>query len=357
MRRKKRRASRLLRVLISFFCTFLFLTAGTFLYYSNGIRPVQNASEKVNYTVPSGASSGLVLSELEQQKIIRSKEAASFLVRLKSLSGLKAGTYELDKSWDTEMILRTLNDSSAALSGDVSVTIIEGDWAKHIAQKIASVTNVSEEQLLSLWNSREYIETLMGRYSFLTNDLFNEQSRILLEGYLAPNTYRFDPNSSAEVITERILDQTQSVYQANESLMKQSDLSVHEIYTLASIVQYESGHIEDMKKIAGVFYNRLAVDMPLQSSVTVCYAIDLNKEDDWMKCEVNSSFDSPYNTYKYKGLPPGPIENPGVDAISAVLNPDHNDYYYFMADVYGDGTVHYARTYEEHQANVNQYLK
>ena len=109
--------------------------------------------------------------------------------------------------------------------------------------------------------------------------------------------------------------------------------------------------------IAGVFFNRMAIDMKLQSSVTVCYAIDKEKEDNWMKCEVNPNFDSPYNTYKYAGLPPGPILNPGKSAIEATLNPTSSKYLYFMADVYGDGKVYYAETYNEHSANVKKYLK
>ena len=112
-----------------------------------------------------------------------------------------------------------------------------------------------------------------------------------------------------------------------------------------------------LELVAGVFYNRLAAGMKLQSSVTVCYAIDKEKDDDWMACEVNPDFDSPYNTYRVEGLPPGPILNPGRDAIQAVLQPQASDYLYFMADVKGDGTVYYAKTYAEHQANVRKYLK
>ena len=97
--------------------------------------------------------------------------------------------------------------------------------------------------------------------------------------------------------------------------------------------------------------------MPLQSSVTVCYALDITQDDNWQACEMNPTFDSPYNTYMYGGLPPGPIENPGSEAINAVLNPAKHDYYFFMADVYGDGTVYYAKTLEEHEANVDKYLR
>ena len=147
------------------------------------------------------------------------------------------------------------------------------------------------------------------------------------------------------------------VYNEFADQFAQSQLSVHQLFTLASIVQYEAAKPSDMQLVAGVFYNRLAAGMKLQSSVTVCYAIDMEKDDDWMACEVNPDFDSPYNTYRVEGLPPGPILNPGRDAIQAVLQPQASDYLYFMADVKGDGTVYYAKTYAEHQANVRKYLK
>ena len=106
--------------------------------------------------------------------------------------------------------------------------------------------------------------------------------------------------------------------------------------------------------IAGVFFNRLDKDMMLQSSVTVCYALydDLTSGED---CEVNPDIDSLYNTYKYKGLPIGPILNPGEDAIQAVLHPTKSDYLYFVADVYGDGKVHYAKSYEEQLQNQEKF--
>ena len=111
-----------------------------------------------------------------------------------------------------------------------------------------------------------------------------------------------------------------------------------------------------MGLIAQVFENRLAIDMKLQSSVTICYALyeEYKKAID---CEINSDIDSPYNTYLHEGLPIGPILNPGEAAIRAVLHPTANDYLYFMADIYGDGKVYYANTLEEHEANVERYLR
>ena len=239
------------------------------------------------------------------------------------------------------------------------VTIVEGDWAKHIAEKISAVTNVSYDDLIALWSNRSWIESQKEKYPFLTDEMFQNGVRIFLEGYLAPDTYQFMKTTTAEEITTRILDQTLKIYNQFQPQFAASELSTHQIYTLASIVQYEGGgtSMDDMKTIAGVFYNRMHTDMHLQSSVTVCYAIDYDRNvNDWQDCEVNVEVESPYNTYKYGGLTPGPIENAGVLALEAVLDPIETDYMYFMADIYGGTGIHYAVTEDEHYANVAKYL-
>jgi UPF0755 protein len=206
-----------------------------------------------------------------------------------------------------------------------------------------------------LWNNDVFLDEMIAKYEFLSEDILNPKTRIRLEGYLFPNTYEFFVSTNPRDVTIKLLDQTKKIYDKYKAQFEASDLSVHEVFILASIVQFEASKPEDMKKVASVFFNRLEIDMALQSSVTVCYS--LYEYDSWRDCETNSNFDSPYNTYKYRGLPVGPIMNPGEDAIVAVLDPADTDYYYFMADVYGDGTVYYAKTYAEHNANVEKYLK
>lgn len=339
---------------------FLVLVFGTgYFYYTDSIKPVSKDTELVEFVVESGQSVKTVAKNLKKQGIIKNDFTSLLLIKMDKLSSIKKGEYILDKSWDSKQIFTYLNDPLTANVNDTRITIIEGDWAKHIASKVSEKTNVSAEELLSLWNNKEYIQSIMGKYPFLTDEIFNENARVYLEGYLFPNTYDFYKETTAQDITEKILDQTLVIYNKYKNQFDENpkSLSLHQYFTLASIVQYEASSIEDMKTIAGVFYNRLNSGMMLQSSVTVCYAIDLEKGDDWIKCEVNPNFESPYNTYKYKGLPPGPILNPGESAIEAVLNPTPSSYYYFMADVYGDGKVYYAETYAEHQKNVNKYLK
>jgi len=354
---KRRHRLRVGRLILLILILLALIFGGLYLKYSSDLKARQSASESVDFIVDDGSTAKTVTSKLASEGIIRNAQSAYIYAKLNHYTDIKKGEYQLDKSWDVKTILVTLNDPNSAMANVASVTIVEGDWAKDIADKISQVTDVSSDDLLALWNDETYIRSIMSKYPFLTEDIFNDNVRISLEGYLAPDTYQFFKDSTAQAVTEKILDQTLAVYQEVQSEMASSSYSINEIYTMASIIQYESGKVSDMKEIAGVFYNRLKAGMPLQSSVTVCYAIDLDKvNDNWRSCEVNSDFESPYNTYKYTGLPPGPIENPGKDALIAALEPSSNDYYYFMADVCGDGTVYYAKTLEEHNQNVKKYL-
>lgn len=360
MAETRKRKKPILRYIILVIFLALCATLGYAIWnVFDSLKPVQSEPETVIYEVREGSTIKTLSQDLEKEGIIKNAQIAYLFVRYKELNNVKAGKFELDKSWDLEKIFTTLNDQSAIVMENVPITIVEGDWAKHIASKVAEVTDHTYEEMIDLWCNEEWIRSVMPDYPFLTDAIFNENVRIPLEGYLAPETYYLDVDATAEEITRMFLDQTLVVFRQFEDQIKANPLARQDIYTLASIVQYEAGGTEeDLKTIAGVFYNRLNINMALQSSVTVCYAIDFDKDNDsWQACEVNSDFESPYNTYKYPGLPPGPIENPGVKAMNAVLNPIESNYLYFMADVYGDGTIYYAETLQEHNANVAKYLK
>jgi UPF0755 protein len=270
------------------------------------------------------------------------------------ITDFKAGVYKVDKGWDALAILTYLNDATNAEKNDVALTIIPGDWAKDVALAISEVSNYTVEEILALWNDKTYLATLDAEYEVITPEIDKEGVKVLLEGYLMPETYFINPNSTIEVITKRILDQTESFYVENKTSFDASTYSIHEIFTLASVVQFEASKPADMKMVAQVFYNRLNKPMRLQSNVTICYS--LYNYTDWKDCEGNKDVVSPYNTYLHDGLPLGPIDNPSATAILSTLNPTMNDYYFFIADVYGDGTVYYAKTYAEHLKNVAKYL-
>lgn len=324
-------------------------------YFYISLKPVSSESDVVNFLVSENDNLTTITKKLKENEIVKSDLTLKLYGKLAKVDSFVYGAYELDKSWDAKVILKHLTDGKNTISNEVSVTLVEGYWAKDMADKLAKSLDVSAEELLDLWNDEAYIKELMNTYEFIGEELLNPELKVKLEGYLAPNTYNFFIDADAYEISKVLLDQTNSIYQKHYQQIENSPYSFHELLTLASITQYESGNFEDDKIIAGIWFNRLAIDMRLESSVTVCYA--LYDYDNWNECEKNTDIVSPYNTYRNAGIPIGPILNPGENALIATLNPVETDYYYFIADVYGDNSIHYAKTFEEHQANIKKYLR
>ncbi len=346
------------KILLSVAVAIVVFIGFCYAYYINELSAVNDKKEDIVFVVEDGESFGSVLNRLQEEHLIKNRSFALIHAKLSNLTQYKAGSFILNDQMSTDEILRIMNDSSLAQRDQVLITFPEGRWAKDYAELIEEQLGIDQDELLKLWNDSSYIETLAETYDFIdTKALDNKEYRVKLEGYLFPETYAFNKTATADDVTRTFLDQFADIYQKYETDMKASDYSLQEIITLASIVQYESATSEDMKMIAGVFYNRLNADMPLQSTVTVCYALyddlDRSDKDSWRTCESSTDIDSPYNTYLYDGLPIGPIVNPGEDAIDAVLHPQTSDYYYFIADINGvkgeTGKVYYSTTYEEHQ--------
>lgn len=335
-------------------CIVLAAVLSVFVYYKTGLKAVASKETVTSFVVQQGETSEIVLDNLQKQKLIRNKTVAKLYMKFHGLNDIKAGNFKLDAKWDTPKILETLNDSKQTNADDIKITFKEGMWAKDVAALIEQNTNVKAKELLALWNDDAYLKTLIKKYSFLSKDILNAQYKVKLEGYLYPETYHFHKDADAKAITETFLNQFQTAIAPYEADIKNSKLSMQEVITFASIVQYEASSKEDMEMIAGVFQNRMKLGMSLDSSVTVCYALydDMTSGED---CEVNTHIDSPYNTYQNAGLPIGPILNPGATAINAVLHPKENDYLYFVADIYGDGKVYYAKTLDEQEANIDKY--
>lgn len=326
-----------------------------FYLVNSSLKPIANKSDIVNFYVAENDNLSSITSKLEDNNIIVSAFMAKLHGKFISKPNFVVGNFELDRAWSTTDIFDYLSDPANVVSNEVSVTIIPGSWAKDIAKTLSEKIDVSSDEILDLWNDQDYLKEMIAQYDFLTNDILNDDLRVALEGYLAPNTYNFYIDASPREITKTLLDQTNKIYKENEAAFLASEYSVHELFTLASITQYESGRYEDDLIIAGVWYNRLNLGMKLESSVTVCYA--LYEFDSWEECETKIAIDSPFNTYLYSGIPIGPILNPSEGSIKATLAPSKTDYLFFIADVYGDNTVYFAETFEEHQANIDKYLK
>ncbi|NTW95680.1 MAG: endolytic transglycosylase MltG [Erysipelotrichaceae bacterium] len=337
--------------------TFVILaiaSAFAYFYVNSNLQGKGPTGETVMVLVEEGDLLSDVSLTLQAHDLIGQAMIFETYAKLMKLTDFKVGVYKVDKGWDALAILTYLNEATNAEKNDVALTIIPGDWAKDVALAISEVSNFTVEEILTLWNDKTYLATLDAEYEVITPEIDKEGVKVLLEGYLMPETYFINPNSTIEIITKRILDQTESFYIENKASFDSSSYSIHEIFTLASVVQFEASKAADMKMVAQVFYNRLNKPMRLQSNVTICYS--LYNYTDWKDCEGNKDIVSPYNTYLHDGLPLGPIDNPSATAILSTLNPTMNDYYFFIADVYGDGTVYYAKTYDEHLKNVAKYL-
>lgn len=355
MARKNSNTGKIILIII---LTIMVAASGTFLFfyskYLNYLKPGSTNSNEVIFTIPEGLSGSEVISLLHDEGFIQDETATRIYMKLNKTPGFFAGDFTLRRNMSVPQILDVITHEANAIIEEVNITIIPGDWAKDAAAKIAKATGHDANKIMEKWNDLEYMKTLMEKYEVITDDILASE-HCYLEGYLAPDTYRVYKTASIEQITEKILDHTQEIYDKYKSYKSVKKFSIHELYTLASIIQFEASDPVDMQKVAGVFYNRLNDGWTLGSSVTICYAL-YDKYKTWEDCETNPDINSKYNTYKYTGLPIGPICNPNEDAIYAALNPKTmKGYYYFMANV-DTGKIYYAKTLAEHEENIRKHL-
>ena len=296
-------------------------------------------------------------SKLKESGLIKSELVYKIYIRISSPKLLKSGRYTLSKSMSTTDIIKELEKGSNYNSEIVTLTIPEGKNIEQIATIISNVTNNTKDSVINIWDSRVFVQEVMDKYWFIDESVLKTGIRHPLEGYLFPSTYELlNENVTPQYIAFKLLDQMDVILTKYKDDIELSDFSIHELLTLGSIVQYESGVNSDMADISQVFYNRLDKGMRLESSVTVCYALGIT--DNWVACEKNPDLNSPYNTYKISGLPIGPILNLGEDAIKATLFPNANDYLFFLANVCdkNDTKTYFSKTYDQHLIYKNRYL-
>ncbi|MBR4470581.1 MAG: endolytic transglycosylase MltG [Erysipelotrichaceae bacterium] len=355
------------------------LGAGIIFYVKSSLKPTdafligeicENGETPCDFTVfivDEGAYGKSTLEKLEAQGIIKSADVVYYYNRIFTGYSFAAGYFEIPHQMEDEygnMHKTTLDELMAFLANPlnahqdtVMLSFDEGDFIRSYAKKIGEYTTVKEEELLAYWNDEDVIRGYMKEYPFLTEDIFNPDIKYYLEGYLFPDTYEFFEFTNCDEVTRRFLDRTLEIYNKHKSEFDASEFSIHEVFTLASIVQWESGDAEDSKLIAGVFVDRLNAPEILGSTVTACYAFDLSKEECY---EVGDTLDytwrdDPYNTYTNQGFPPGPVSCPNEISINAALHPDTSyGYFFFCADMCNGGTV-FARTYAEHEYNIQHY--
>ena len=328
------------------------VSAGLFLYLS-GIGAVDsNDKEDITVTIPEGSGASAIVEILDDAGLVKNPTFAKINARIGGYNSLQANTYVFNKSMTLPEMMGAINKGDFDYISKTSFQLSEGFRLTQCADALAAVTPYSSEEILAKWDNKEYVRELIGKYWFLTDEVLNKDVMHPLEGYLFPDTYYItETDPTVESITEMALDEMDEVLTERKAQIEQSDYSIHEFLTLASIVTKEGcATEEDAAHIAGVFINRLNKDMSLGSDVTVCYIFDEDRVD--LKVSQLDS-DSPYNARKVSGLIPGPICSVPEIAIDGVLNYADTDDMFFYAGP--DGTIYYAKTNEEHEKNVSAH--
>ncbi len=303
----------------------------------------KNNKKDVIIDIPSGSSVNAISDILYKDKLIKNKTLFKAVVKVSGKApSIKAGKYLLNQSYTNNDIVNLLASGKIYNDG-TKITIPEGSTSKEIVALL--VKN-------KLGNKEKY-EELINNPKELYNDVefLKENDVISLEGFLYPETYYFNEKLSEKEILLQMLYAFNNVYNDKfKEKQRKLDMSLEEVISLASIVEKEAVKDEDRPLISGVFYNRLKIDMPLQSDATIQYIFAERKK---IVTYNDLKIDSPYNSYKNKGLPPTPIANPGIKSIEATLYPEESKYLYFVAKM--DGGNRYSETYEEHLKNVKIY--
>ncbi|WP_096201391.1 endolytic transglycosylase MltG [Bacillus sp. FJAT-45350] len=343
---------------IVFFCVLAIVVVcsialiSSFLYVKSAVGPVDiNDESPVEVSIPIGSSSTQIGQILENEGVIKSGTFFRYYVRYKNETGFQAGDYELSKTMSLDDIIQELKEGRVIQEPVLVFTVPEGLWISDVIEIIANNTDYEVEEIDEVLNDEDYLKELEEKFAILTEDIFKEGIKHPLEGYLFPSRYDFyQEDVSIEEIIEKMIGQTETVFFKYETDLDNSPYTIHEIMTLASIVEREAQKSEDRYLISGVLHNRLEQGMALQVDPTVAYAIG---EHRYMTTFADLEIDSPYNTYRYAGVPIGPIANPGEDSIKATILPERTDYLFFYARF--NGEVIYNETYQEHNRVHQQY--
>ena len=337
-------------------------------YVQSSLQPVDASSKQyVTVQIPEGANVQTIGSTLEKSGLIKHGVIFAFYAKYKNYSDLKSGYYNLQKSMSTEDIIHELQKGGTAEAQEpalANLTIPEGYTIDQIAQAVGQLQGEFKEPLtadafLAKVQDENFISQEVAKYPSLLESLPTKESgvRYRLEGFLFPATYSIKESTTIESLIDEMLAAMDKTLAPHYSAIKSKNLTVNELLTIASLVEKEGAKTEDRKLIAGVFYNRLNLGMPLQSNIAILYAQGklgqkISLADD---AGIDTTINSPYNVYTKAGLMPGPVDSPSLDAIEASINQTKSDNLYFVANV-TDGKVYYAATQEEHDRNVAEHV-
>jgi UPF0755 protein len=312
-------------------------------------RSVSSNTEPVRFTVSPGQAPASIAAQLQSQSLILDADLFVDYIRAEGLDvELEAGTYFLNQAQTIPEIAVTLTDSRFS---QITFTILPG-W------RIEEVAEAIDENGLFAFTGRDFLQVVQRGAAVDVDPAFAERVELpenaSLEGFLYPETYQFAPEVTPTQMRDQLLESFSAAItpeMENDAALRGYNL--YEIVKMASIVQREAVRNDEQPKIAGVYFNRLNIQMNLEADPTVQYPLGNSRGTWWARITADdyTGVISDYNTYLNAGLPPSPIANPGLTAILAAIYPEATDFFYFRADCRDDGYHDFARTFEEHLAN------
>lgn len=347
--RKLKKKFKIILVLVAILLIGIATLLGTYCYFKS---PVSNDKKEVSIVIENGSTISDIAALLKKEGLIKNENFFKLYVKLKKVSNVYAAKYYFSPSMNLDEIINTLNEGGYN-ENEISITFKEGINMRGIAKLIKENTSNSEDDVYKTLKDEKYLNSAIEKYWFLTDDIKNSKIYYSLEGYLFPDTYRFNSKDvTVEEIFNKMLDQMEKELNKYKKQIEKSKYSVHELITLASITQSEGYNEDDFKNIASVFYNRLKTGMALGSCITSYYGVKKDMTDELLQKDIDAS--NPYNTRGNNpvSFPVGPISMPGAKALDATLNPIETSYYFFVSDK--NNKLYFTKTLNEHERMITK---
>ena len=328
------------------------LVVAAFFTWNYMISPVdKNDNKKIEVIIPNGTTSRQIGVILKKKDLIRNELIFNVYIKLTNPKPMKASKYTFTKSMPLKEIVTALEGGNSYNPDVIKITFKEGERITDYATAISKKTNNTYDAVIAKMKDKTYIQTLIPKYWFLTDEILNESIYYPLEGYLAPNTYEFtNKNVSIEAIIETMLNQTNKIISKYKDKMVKTP---HYYVTMASMAELEGTNLDNRRAIVSVFENRLARNMNLGSDVTTYYALQHPMNQDLTAQQFATV--NPYNTRSTTmmgKMPIGPICNPSDSSLESSVTPVQTTYLYFVADKYGK--IFFTNTLAEHNAKVKE---
>ena len=347
---------KLKKILVVLPFVIITVAIGIFIFYNFNLSKVSNDKTLKKIEIKQGTIESIGRT-LKENNLIRDIKMFKIYVKLSGKNNLQASTYMLSENMGTRKIVKILEKGKSDNPDEIFLTFKEGINMRDIIKLISENTNNNEEDIIKLLDSKDYLDELIGKYWFLGDEIKNPKIYYSLEGYLFPATYDYiNKDIDVKVIFKDMLDKMDEKISKYKSEIEQSEFNVHEILTIASLVESEGANIEDRKNIAGVFYNRLKKHITLGSDVTTYYGLKINMGDRALTSSELSQCND-YNTrcLKFFGLPIGPISIPSIESIEAAIEPEKHDYLYFVADK--NKKTYFTKNITEHNKLLKKLKK